>query len=215
MSEAPALTRKKRSEAILKSEGVPFISHLPVVEDEATASFRTAEEVSWRAMALCLVASKGEGLAQEQVRRIVDQYELEQALTTKERKFIFDDAPSDSDRTQHVWRYEGYWVLLWALHYVVDLERPDHFCDVARAVKVMKERSAQEFITAAQLRRHNDILDATDLIYRYDWACVDARLKSEDPPAGLNAGVVWERHYALNWLVGYMDQEWDDISTDT
>ncbi|MGO7286211.1 DUF4272 domain-containing protein, partial [Rhizobium ruizarguesonis] len=24
-----------------------------------------------------------------------------------------------------------------------------------------------------------------------------------------------ERHYALNWLTGYMDQDWDDISTDT
>jgi hypothetical protein len=27
--------------------------------------------------------------------------------------------------------------------------------------------------------------------------------------------VVYERHYALNWLTGYMDQDWDDISTDT
>ncbi|HEY6246011.1 MAG TPA: DUF4272 domain-containing protein [Pyrinomonadaceae bacterium] len=210
-----AIVRKNRSETILKNEGVPFISSLPVVEDEATANFRTAEEVSWRAMALCLVASKGEGLEQERVRRIIDQYGLEQTLTTKERKFIFDDAPSDSDRTKYVWRYECYWVLLWALGYIKDLGRPDHVCDAASAVKVMKERSAQEFIEAAQLRGHNEILDATDLIYRYDWACVDARLKSEDPPAGLNSGVVWERHYALNWLVGYMDQEWDDVSTDT
>jgi len=27
--------------------------------------------------------------------------------------------------------------------------------------------------------------------------------------------VTLERHYALNWLIGYMEQEWDDISTDT
>ncbi|MFN5229343.1 MAG: DUF4272 domain-containing protein [Planctomycetota bacterium] len=28
---------------------------------------------------------------------------------------------------------------------------------------------------------------------------------------------VWSsgRHYALNWLIRYMDQEWDDVSTDT
>jgi len=41
-------------------------------------------------------------------------------------------------------------------------------------------------------------------------------------PAGLDIigvsttqGVTYERHYAPNWLIGYMDEEWDDISTDT
>ena len=29
------------------------------------------------------------------------------------------------------------------------------------------------------------------------------------------SGVVMERHYALNWLIGYSDQEWDDVTTDT
>jgi hypothetical protein len=24
-----------------------------------------------------------------------------------------------------------------------------------------------------------------------------------------------ERHYALNWLIGYLEQAWDDVSTDT
>lgn len=67
----------------------------------------------------------------------------------------------------------------------------------------------------ARLRPQADILDACDLIYRYHWAVVDARLKNAPAPAGLDSGVVYERHYALNWLVGYMDQDWDDISTDT
>lgn len=213
MSEA--LKRKKRSEMILQKEGVPFISHLPVVEDEATANFRSAEEVAWRAMALCLVAVKGEGLEQEQVLEILNQYELEHALTPKERQFIFDDAPSDHDQVQFAWRYECYWALLWALGYIEDLQRPDHICDVPRAVQVMVGRSGNEFMAGAQLRSNSDILDAADLIYRYHWACVNARLKGEEVPTGLDAGVVMERHHALNWLVGYMGQEWDHVSTDT
>jgi hypothetical protein len=37
-----------------------------------------------------------------------------------------------------------------------------------------------------------------------------------DPPAeSYNAGVVQERHYGLNWLIGYRGQKWDDITTDT
>jgi hypothetical protein len=54
-----------------------------------------------------------------------------------------------------------------------------------------------------------------DLIYRYDWACVDARIGGKPPPAGVNCEVVVERHRALNWLYGYQGQAWDDVSTDT
>lgn len=52
------------------------------------------------------------------------------------------------------------------------------------------------------------------MIYRLDWACVDARIKGNEAPASLNADVVVERHMALNWLIGY-DDDWDNVSTDT
>jgi len=32
---------------------------------------------------------------------------------------------------------------------------------------------------------------------------------------GVDAGIVIERHAALNWLIGYMGQSWDEITTDT
>jgi hypothetical protein len=34
-------------------------------------------------------------------------------------------------------------------------------------------------------------------------------------PAELDEGIVMERHDALNWLIGSMNQEWDAVSTDT
>ena len=208
--------RKKRSEAILRQEGVPFIDHLPVVEDERTAEFRSLEGVAWRAMALNLVAVKGEGLDQKRVLEIVEQYSLRSAFTPKEKEFIFNDYPSEQDRIQFSWRYEAYWILLWALNYIEDLGRPDEVCDVPRAVSVMVDRDADEFIRDAKLRRLEEILDATDLIYRYHWACRDASLNGRTSPARLNPSVVLERHHALNWLVGYGDNaDWDDVTTDT
>lgn len=212
-----ALERKQRSEAILQKEGVPFIAHLPVVEDEETAQIRSLEEVAWRAMALCIVAVKGEGLEQERVLEIIEQDKLESAFTPKERKFIFDDNPSERDRVQFSWQYECLWVLLWALSYIEELNRPDQICDVPRAVQITSvDRRPKEFIRDAKLRSANEILDATDLIYRYDWACVDARVNGRIIPKWLECGVVLERHRALNWLVGYADNaEWDDVSTDT
>ena len=53
------------------------------------------------------------------------------------------------------------------------------------------------------------------VIYRYHWATTSARIKKLKAPAKLDGGVVMERHYALNWLIKYMDQDWDNISTDT
>ena len=58
-------------------------------------------------------------------------------------------------------------------------------------------------------------MDQADLIYRMHWALRQAQIEGEAPPAGMVWDVVFERHYALNWLIGYMDQPWDEVSTDT
>ena len=65
-----------------------------------------------------------------------------------------------------------------------------------------------------ELRNLDEILDQTDLTYRYDWACVDVRLKQQDAPENLNASVVVERHGALNWLIQH-DGDWDNPDLNT
>ena len=67
-----------------------------------------------------------------------------------------------------------------------------------------------------EIRDRQEILDEADLTLRYDWACVDARVKGEETPASLDGGVVMERHYAFNWLIGASDgAEWDEIQPTT
>jgi hypothetical protein len=95
------------------------------------------------------------------------------------------------------------------------LDYPSSICDVPRAVEILTCASIEQFIKKAELRPLSEILDEADLIYRYSWAVVDARVNGQPPPANLNQGVVYERHYALNWLIGYMDQDWDEVTTDT
>jgi hypothetical protein len=210
-----AQARKRRSHTILKAEKVPFIEHLPVIETEAESTRRTSEQVATRAMALCVVAVKGEGLEQDIVGKLVGQYKLASAFTPKEREFVENPNPTQYDRIQFAWRYECYWVMLWALGYIDALQRPDKICDVGLAVSLLRDKGRDGFLKEAVLRPQHEILDAADLIYRYHWAVVDARINNRESPAGLDGGVVMERHHALNWLVGYMDQEWDDVSTDT
>jgi len=214
-AKAAALERKARSEARLEAEGVQFIGHLPAIEDVQGVRRRSKEEIAWRAMALLVVAVKGEGLEHSAVGEIVAEYGLEEHFTPKEAEFIQNPSPTDHDRIQFVWRYEAAWTLLWALGYVEGLGKPNGICDVPRAVRFMRDQTPEEYIGNANLRPIEHILDEADLIYRYHWVVVDARVNGKETPASLEPGVTMERHHALNWLIGYMEQAWDDISTDT
>lgn len=207
--------RKNRSESILKELNVPINTHLPYVEDSSEIIVRTKEEVALRAMALLIVAVKAEGLEQEIVDNLVKDYDLSTVFSPSEKKFIENSAPTDFDKTQFIWRYESAWVLLWSLSYVQELAPPTSICDVPAAVKFLQQRSREQFIQDAKLRPISEILNENDLIYRYHWAVVDARVNNLKIPKEIDSSVVLERHYSLNWLIGYMEQEWDDVSTDT
>ena len=73
-----------------------------------------------------------------------------------------------------------------------------------------------DFMAKTRLRDIEEILDETDLIYRYHWACVDARINGREMPGGLLESVVMERHAGLNWLIGAYDcDDWDDVPVHT
>lgn len=210
-----AMERKQRSIARLNKEGVPVIAHLPVIEDATEAKVRTTEEIAKRAIAIIVVAAKGEGTDQATINAITKKYGADKFFSPEEAAFIRENNPGKTDQIKFTWRYECAWVLLWSLGYVDTLEKPEKICDVPKTVEILLKRNTERFIKDAKLRPIDQILDQADLIYRYNWAVTSARIKGLPAPAGLEGGVVQERHYALNWLIGYMDQEWDDISTDT
>jgi Domain of unknown function (DUF4272) len=217
------LQRKHRSEKILRAEGVPINDWLPRIESEAEADFRIVEEVALRAMALCLVAVKGEGLLQVSpeevqtvVQRILSQFRVESRLSAKEREFVFGPTPGQQVTVQFTWRYEALWVLLWALGFVEELGRPDTQCDVPKAVSLIRGLGHDAFVQQSKLRAQAELLDAADLIYRYHWAIREFhQLRGQEPPANLNPGVVMERHHALNWLIGSGGDDWDTVDTST
>lgn len=213
MSEAEA--RKAKSEAILRREGIQHNNWLPLIEPLAHARFRSGEETANRAIALLLAAVMGETGDYAIVQELMREWGAASHLTPAENEFIESRTPSQHDRAQFSWRYECVFVLNWALGFVEDVGRPDRQVDVASMATMMRELGPREYRARARLRDGAQILDLLDLTYRYHWAVVDARINGQQTPGGLDEGVVMERHYALNWLTRYADQEWDDVSTDT
>ena len=210
-----AIDRKLRSEMILRAEGVPVLATLPVIETAAEVPKRSKEEVALRALCVLFVAAKGEGLEGELAERVLESYELRPHLTPDELDFVTDNSPSQNDRIQFTWRHEAAWTLLWALGFVPQLGKPARICDVGFAASTMAERTTSQFIEDCELRPIADILDQADLIYRYHWAVRNALIKGQQVPGALNPGVTQERHHALNGLIGYDDQPWDQVETHT
>lgn len=218
------VVRKQESIEKLKAFHVPVISHLPVIETADKVRIRTAEEISRRAICCLLTVQMAceihqNGYTAEAVNffmDILESFGVADQLTEKE-KAIFAGTASPQDVLNMIWKYEAYWTLIWALGLVDKLEPPCNICDCDFAIQVVSSKeSFDEFVSQTKLRDIEEILDEADLIFRYDWACVDARIKGEEAPAGLDHSVTMERHWGLNWLIDADgDNDWDWVGVDT
>lgn len=208
-----ALARKRRSIARLKREKVPYIDHLPVIIDENDAEARAPLTAAQRTLALVYIADYANTGDRVTYLSRVEATALSDSITPEEWEFAHDDEPPEYmvDRLRR--RYESAWTLLWALGHVDALGKPDHRADLAQLNAIVS--STDRILTNPQLRPLSIILDELDLTYRYHWALMDAELYGTPRPAGLIPQVTQERHHALNWLIGYRDQDWDEVSTDT
>lgn len=209
--------RRAQSEIYCRAHGVPYYKNPTAmfVDSEAEARLRTKDQVVDRALALCFIGLKSEGLSPERLAEIDQAYHITPHLSPVERAYITAAHPTDQQRLNANWRYQSLHVQLWALGYVDALDYPDKMCDVAHDAAIIHDLSAAQFRQRATLRSKKEVLDQADLILRLDWACTEARLAQKPMPGNLNSEIIMERHHSLNWLITYMDQAWDDVSTDT
>ena len=212
----PAVKRKQTNEDYLKSLGVPINPHLPRVEAESEVRLRDPKEVAKRAIVLYAVVAVASQADRKRATLWLKREGLWESVTPHEKDFLESNNPPERARVEASWRAESLGTLLWALRKTERLALPKEVCDTQLIQEIMPapDNSCAQFINQAALRSPSEILDAMDLIYRIHWAVVDARLNSRETAGGFHPGIVYERHYALNWLVWYAD-EWDDVATDT
>lgn len=223
------MTRKERSEAYLKEHGVRINPHLPDID---TKGVKSAEEILRRAVAAFLASQIAADLAagndvQESARfftGLLVRFGLQNDLTTAEQRlFAYYDpeAPhtvSKEEAADLSWRMEMCMPLFWACGLLTDeLPYPDRPSDIGALVRVIS--AAEDFDVLrilAKPRSEEEILDRADLLFRMDWACVDAQLKQEKPGGWLYYDVVMEQHKGLNWIIGAVDAEdWDNVKPHT
>lgn len=208
------LDRKSKSESILHSNNIKVNVNLPCVSDSTNTSLRIKDEVIDRAYALMIISAFGEGVTKEQLQKPISDKDIK-SFTPKEASILKMDHLSDQQKAYATWRYESLYTILWALNIFPELKFPNEICDVQSVVASILQPSRDEFQQKVLLRSKNEILDELDKTYRMNWACVDARIKGETAGGSINPSVIYERHYALNWLTNYQRQDWDNVQTDT
>lgn len=223
------ITRRNKNMKFLFERKI-YVCELPVNDDDKKIKLRTKTEIAERIFGLLAISLYSESLlnpaeqmevteARNFVSNVLaDNYgikDLKQVLTPEEIEYFQNDASEESERINYSWCYEHLYLLEWAFG-LAEWNYPDNICDVPFTVRVLKSfHSVEELCEKTVLRSKKEILDMADLVYRMDWAAVDARIHRMTGPAGLNHGVVQARHKTLNWLIGFDNEEWDEVSTPT
>ena len=209
--------RKKQTEKYLKSLNVPFIDHLPLIEEENEVKIRTAQEIAERILILVYLAYVSEVPDErENVIEFLETNLLWDKVSPDEKELFQKEELTDQETTNISWRSEGVWLLLWTINKVDKLELPTEQVEIPKIVSLLPEflTDPTEFIKNAIVRPTTEILDQSDLVYRLHWATRNADLNNQPMPANLDLSIIMERHYAINWVTFYAD-EWDEVSTDT
>lgn len=227
-----AILRKERSEKFLNKQNIKINPHLPVIEDENEAKLKSPEQTVKRAVT-ALFATQ---IAMDVLNPRADVKEsaaffgemlarlgLSDEPTPEEKMFfalVNDNAPKPAEKfaSDMAWRVEMVIPLLWACGIISeDLAYPDKVSEYIEAARMIAScDNFDELMMKVNMRNPSKILDKADLLFRMDWACVDARLKGEIPSGNLNSDVVVEQHKGINWLIGAFDaEEWDKVKPHT
>lgn len=213
-----SIERKRLSIERLIELGISHLASLPLLPSEHEVPLPPVSAVVDRVTSLLAVAVRGESAGQgepipmEQLRGVLPR--ALDGLTPEESRWLSNDDPDEQSIANFTWRYECVPVLLWALQLLPTLDLPAAICDVPRITRLVLDTDWSTVEATAELRSPAEVLDQTDLYYRIHWAMVNSRLGSTPPVEGLEPGAVYERRYALEWLIAY-PEPWDDVAMNT
>lgn len=198
-----AIARKEASEAILTEKGIKFQADLPTLPEIGSVKLRPASLVAKRLIILdALIATTFEVEKEDAVVSLED--EVWQSLTSWEKKYFSNnEPPTEEEAIDLGWKIEAAKVLLWSTGLVAKMDEPNQEWDLEEDIEeiiLKKYESLEDFISKATLIEKETILDYADLMFRTQANC-DKDLSI----APYDEGIVYERNYALQWLIGALD----------
>ncbi len=223
------MDRKTRSEKVLKKHKILITPTLSRIANEEEARLKSPEEIVKRGVTAFLTAqiaidicnNNGAAESVEFFTPILERFGLRSELTEQEKPY-FDLSQCGNITGQQAnetqWRLEMCAALFWACGFIKKLPYPAEMIDTTKQIFMINScDNFTELMKHVKMRSLSEILDATDLIFRMNWACVEARVKNDPSIMGdLFPDVVWEQHKGFNWLIGaYGAEDWDTVNPHT
>lgn len=210
-----AVERKQNTERLLKSLNIPFIDHLPLIEEEHEAKIRTPQEIAQRILVLTYLNYVSE--EPEHRDKVIDflkEQDLWNSVSNDEKK-LFSKELSDQEHVNISWRSEAIWLLLWVINKIDTVDLPNEEVSIPQILELLPDfmTDTKDFVQSATIKTVPQILDLSDLTYRLHWATRHTELNNLET-LDINSSIIQERHYALNWVT-YYEEDWDKITTDT
>ena len=184
--------------------------------EEPESSIRSAREVAVRALIVRAVAACAAGESKSNAVAWLKKERLWSRSTPLEKRFLLERASAER-RIAFSWKLEALTPLIWATQRIEAMPSLSERSD-ARLLEhavVRPPHSTREYLSSSSLRTKKELLEEYEKVYEAHWQVRDARLRKKPAPKRIDPDVVYERHYGFNWVMGYMAQEWDDITTDT
>jgi hypothetical protein len=177
---------------------------------------RGAEEIARRAIILSAVSACAYGDDKGTTIGWLQSERLWSDVSPSEQAFLVHEHTLQQ-QIDMTWRIEALVPLLWVIHKLDGLPPVDRQFDPREMepVLVFRPAAVSAFVASAVLRSDEEIAEAYEAVHLAHWRVNDARVFGKPIPTDVNPSVVRERHYAFNWIVGYGNQVWDDITTDT
>ena len=208
--------RKSKTELMLKELNISINIGLPIIEEENEAKIRSEKEIAERILILTYLVAYADTNEKDQIINYLKTEKLWEAVSKVEKKLFSKSKLTEKDKINISWHTEIIYLLLWSIQKIDDIGLPIEQCDTEEIFNILPEylEDTSDFISTAKVRTNKEILDKSDLIYRLHWAVRQAELDDDEIPANIDAEVIEEWHYAINWIT-YYDDNWDEILTDT
>lgn len=208
--------RKKQSENYLRSMKFKVNPYLPTIEDSKIAKFQSARNIAVRTQILGALTETAFDFPRSECKEYLEKLQIWNQVSPEEKAYLLHDEPSHSNIVSISWRIEACYTLYWSLGLIKELPSPNqtiNLHDVQDRI-ISSFESQEQFFNSVELRNREEILDECDFIYRLHNSVRSSVFNNAKIPHDYNPSIIYERHYALNWVTCYQDN-WDEVTTDT
>lgn len=185
--------------------GYPTNPNLPLLDKPAHS--RPEDEVFGRMMCVFITSACAYGVNKADGLGWLEREGFSAAMTPQELEFL---EAEEADGTLFQNRVEALYVLAWSLGYVRRLNYSERSDDdfVHLFPNVKTGQTATLMRAKAKPRSIGQVFSNLDLAFCLDWAIEDAKKNQRRIPGEVHPTVIYQRHWALEWLLG--DGEWTD-----